>query len=165
MRLPRDRRVVGAIAAALIALIAVAVWFSVQEKARQRAELRALVVQSTALLDATLREPAAAAHLQRAEANLAALHGLRATCHPAFADAAEHYLVGWIHAATELKKRVDGDRHDLARVLGALAELLDSLPETHQRLAPHVEPSALLADRMRLAARASIGAELQALGR
>ena len=66
---------------------------------------------------------------------------------------------GWIHAASDLKKRVERDHFDLQVQLSALAELLDSLPEANKRLAPHVQASLLLEDDVRKKARLAVLAE------
>jgi hypothetical protein len=51
---------------------------------------------------------------------------------------------GWIHRATELKKKADQDQNDLERVRGAIVELLQSMDTSEAALAPHVQPSQLL---------------------
>ena len=66
---------------------------------------------------------------------------------------------GWIHTASDLKKRVERDHFDLQVQLNALAELLDSLPEANKRLAPHVQASLLLEDDVRKKARLAVLAE------
>lgn len=62
----------------------------------------------------------------------------------------------WIRSASRLKKQVERHHFDLDMQLGALAELLDSLPEANKRLAPHVEASLLLDDEARAAAHAAV---------
>jgi hypothetical protein len=59
----------------------------------------------------------------------------------------------WIRVATDLKKRVERDHHDLDVSLKALAALLFSLPDAQKRLEPHVQGSLLLEDAERQAAR------------
>jgi hypothetical protein len=55
----------------------------------------------------------------------------------------------WIHTASDLKKQVERDHFDLDMQLKALADLFDTLPEAHKRLAPHVAESQLLEDAVR----------------
>jgi len=59
----------------------------------------------------------------------------------------------WIRIATDLKKRVERDHHELDVSLKALSELLYMLPETQKELAPHVDASLLLEDSERVRAR------------
>jgi hypothetical protein len=68
-------------------------------------------------------------------------------------SAAAHRDSYWIRVATDLKKRVERDHHELDVSLKALAALLFSLPEAQKRLEPHVEASLLLEDAERRAAR------------
>ena len=49
----------------------------------------------------------------------------------------------WIRDAAELKRRVETTHAELARSLKTLEDLLNGLPESEQRLAPHVAASAL----------------------
>lgn len=69
---------------------------------------------------------------------------------------AAHRGTGWIHTASDLKKRVERDHFDLDVQLKALADLLDSLPEANKRLAPHLETSLLLEDDVRKKARVAV---------
>jgi hypothetical protein len=62
----------------------------------------------------------------------------------------------WIRNASELKKKVERDHFDLEVQLGALADLLEDLPEANKRLAPHVQASLLLDDAARRGARAAV---------
>jgi hypothetical protein len=62
---------------------------------------------------------------------------------------AVHRELSWIRAATDLKKQVERDHFDLDVQLKTLADLLDSLPDAHKRLAPHVAASLFLDDEMR----------------
>jgi hypothetical protein len=62
----------------------------------------------------------------------------------------------WIRNASELKKKVERDHFDLEVQLGALADLLQDLPEANKRLAPHVEASLLLDDAARVGAREAV---------
>ena len=55
----------------------------------------------------------------------------------------------WIRVASDLKKRVERDHHELEVSLKALSHLLRSLPETQKPLEPHVDASLLLADAER----------------
>ncbi|HEV3008380.1 MAG TPA: hypothetical protein VGX52_05045 [Burkholderiales bacterium] len=55
----------------------------------------------------------------------------------------------WIRVASDLKKRVERDHHELEVSLKALSHLLQSLPETQKPLESHVDASLLLADAER----------------
>jgi hypothetical protein len=55
----------------------------------------------------------------------------------------------WIRVASDLKKRVERDHHELEVSLKTLSRLLQSLPETQKELAPHVDASLLLEDAER----------------
>jgi hypothetical protein len=59
----------------------------------------------------------------------------------------------WIRVASDLKKRVERDHHELEVSLKALSQLLFALPETQQELAPHVDAALLLDEGERLKAR------------
>ncbi len=61
---------------------------------------------------------------------------------------------GWIRDAMDLKRKLERDHTDLGRALKALDELLYSLDDAKQRLAPHVDASLLLDDGALRAARA-----------
>jgi len=61
---------------------------------------------------------------------------------------------GWIRDAMDLKRKLERDHTDLGRSLKALDELLYSLDDAKQRLAPHVSASLLLDDGALRAARA-----------
>ena len=50
----------------------------------------------------------------------------------------------WIRVASDLKKRVERDHHDLEVSLKSLSHLLETLPETQKQLAPHVNAALLL---------------------
>lgn len=63
--------------------------------------------------------------------------------HMAAASARDGY---WIRVASDLKKRVERDHHDLDISLKTLSHLLTTLPESRKELAPHVDVSLLLAD-------------------
>jgi hypothetical protein len=65
----------------------------------------------------------------------------------------------WIRAAVELKKRAERDHFDLDVQLKALAELLETLPQAHKRLAPHVQESLLLEEDLRARAWRDVIAE------
>ena len=65
----------------------------------------------------------------------------------------------WFRTALDLKKQTERDHHDLDVQLKALAELLDTLPEAHKRLAPHVQASLLLEDGLRNQARREVAEE------
>jgi hypothetical protein len=60
---------------------------------------------------------------------------------------------GWFRTALDLKKKVERDHFELEVTLKALFDLLGSLPDAEKRLAPHVEPSLLLEESVRLKAR------------
>jgi hypothetical protein len=62
----------------------------------------------------------------------------------------------WIRTALDLKKQVERDHVDLDIQLKALADLLDTLPDAHKRLAPHVQDSLLLEDDVRRRARNAV---------
>jgi len=55
----------------------------------------------------------------------------------------------WIRVATDLKKRVERDHHELEVALRALTHLLYTLPEAQKELAPHVDAALLLEDAER----------------
>lgn len=59
----------------------------------------------------------------------------------------------WIRDASRLKKQMERDHFELETSLGTLADLLRSLPEAQKRLAPYVEASLTLDDKLRLQAR------------
>jgi len=60
----------------------------------------------------------------------------------------------WIRVASDLKKRVERDHHDLDVSLKALTHLLDELPATRKELAPHIDASLLLEEEERRKAHA-----------
>lgn len=62
----------------------------------------------------------------------------------------------WFRTASELKRQVEREHFDLELSLKTLAELLDTLPDAHKRLAPHVQASLLLEDSVRTQARAQV---------
>jgi len=72
------------------------------------------------------------------------------TMHMAAASARDSY---WIRVASDLKKRVERDHHELDVSLKALSQLLYALPETQKELAPHVDASLLLEEAERRRAR------------
>jgi hypothetical protein len=59
---------------------------------------------------------------------------------------------GWIRRATELKKQSDQANYDLALAQRTLADLLEDLPGTEQRLEAYVPKSAVLDEALREAA-------------
>jgi hypothetical protein len=59
----------------------------------------------------------------------------------------------WIRTASQLKKQMEQDHFDLETSLGALADLLQSLPEAQKRLEPYVAASLTLDDGLRAKAR------------
>jgi hypothetical protein len=68
----------------------------------------------------------------------------------------------WIHAATEIKRRVETHHGDLGRVLKALDENLESMADAHKRLAPFVAAESLIAADAIAAARKRAQAEMAA---
>ena len=73
------------------------------------------------------------------------------TMHMAVAHRRDTY---WIRVASDLKKRVERDHHDLDVSLKALTHLLDELPATRKELAPHIDASLLLEEEARRKAHA-----------
>ena len=67
----------------------------------------------------------------------------------------------WIRVASDLKKRVERDHHELDVSLKSLSQLLGTLPETQKELAPHIDASLLLeeAERRKAAERADEAAK------
>ena len=67
----------------------------------------------------------------------------------------------WIRVASDLKKRVERDHHDLEVSLKALSQLLYELPEAQKQLAPHVDAALLLdqGESMKARARADESAQ------
>jgi hypothetical protein len=55
----------------------------------------------------------------------------------------------WFRTALDLKRQVERDHLDLDIQLKALADLLDTFPQTHKRVAPHVAASLLLEESAR----------------
>jgi hypothetical protein len=99
-----------------------------------------------------LRRRAAADRLaQKAAASRAALAG-----HMSRAGRRDSQ---WIRTASALKKQVERDHFDLNLQLNALAELLESLPQSTKRLAPHAQASLLFDDYSRSLAHESVLAE------
>ena len=88
---------------------------------------------------------------QKAAASRAALS--------AHMDRAGSRGTGWIQAASTLKRQVERDHFDLDVQLKALVDLLDLLPEANKRLAPHVEASLLLEEKVRRGVRDQVLAE------
>ena len=73
------------------------------------------------------------------------------TMHMAVAHQRDTY---WIRVASDLKKRVERDHHDLDVSLKALTHLLDELPATSKELAPHIDAALLLEEDERRKAHA-----------
>ncbi|HEX9397827.1 MAG TPA: hypothetical protein VF943_13930 [Burkholderiales bacterium] len=65
----------------------------------------------------------------------------------------------WIHAAGEMKRRVDAVHADLGRVLKALDENLESMGDALKRLEPHGVSASLIDDETIAAARKRAQAE------
>ena len=129
-------------------------------------------------LDANLKEVKGWSHVERAAATEEYLVGVREILRRrAEADRLAHKaaasriaLAGhmsraggrdsqWIRTASALKKQVERDHFDLNLQLNALAELLESLPQSTKRLAPHVQRSLLFDDYSRRLAHESVLAE------
>lgn len=72
------------------------------------------------------------------------------TMHMAAASQRDSY---WIRVASDLKKRVERDYHDLDVSLRALSHLLHTLPESQKELAAHVDARLLLEEPERRLAR------------
>jgi hypothetical protein len=70
--------------------------------------------------------------------------------HMSAASARDSY---WIRVASDLKKRVERDHHELDVSLKALSHLLYTLPDAQKELAPHVDASLLLEEAERRKAR------------
>jgi hypothetical protein len=66
---------------------------------------------------------------------------------------ASHRGTGWLDQAVALKKRVEDDHFNLGVELKALDQLLFSLPEAEQALAPHVARDSLIEETLRVSAR------------
>ena len=192
-----------AAAVALAAAIAGYAGWSSSQTGKQQAALRQLLADSTGTLREALAKGATAEAASKLDANLQAISAPRDR---AFADAAEHYILGareivrrrvdadrlirefaearqalaahmtrptvprerWIHAASELKRRVETVHGDLGRVLKALDETLESMADARKRLEPHgaaaaqIEPDAVEAARKRAQAEiAAANAELE----
>ena len=94
------------------------------------------------------RRAEATRYAQQAAASRAAL--------AAHMNRAAHRDTPWIRTALDLKKQVERDHVDLDIQLKALAVLLDTLPDAHKRLAPHVAASLLLEDEFRKQARNAV---------
>jgi hypothetical protein len=94
------------------------------------------------------RRAEATRYAQQAAASRAALS--------AHMNRAAHRDTPWIRTALDLKKQVERDHVDLDIQLKALATLLDTLPDAHKRLAPHVAASLLLEDEFRKQARNAV---------
>jgi hypothetical protein len=58
----------------------------------------------------------------------------------------------WIRRASELKKKMDQDYAELDRQFKTLADLIYTLPQAEQAIAPYVEKSLLLGDALQQAA-------------
>lgn len=74
---------------------------------------------------------------------------------------ASHRGTGWLDQAIVLKKRVEEDHFNLGVELKALDELLFSLPEAEQALAPHVGREVLIDENLRVSARKQAQDELR----
>jgi hypothetical protein len=94
------------------------------------------------------RRTEASRYAQKAAASRAALS--------AHMNRAGHRDSPWFRTAIDLKKQVERDHVDLDIQLKALADLLDTLPDAHKRLEPHVAASLLLEDGLRRQARGAV---------
>jgi hypothetical protein len=74
---------------------------------------------------------------------------------------ASHRGTGWMDQAIALKKRVEDDHFNLGMELKALDQLLATLPDAEERLAPRVGRDALIDDNLRVAARKQAEDELR----
>jgi len=175
-------------AVAIVAAIAGTFVYTASQKGQQLAALRQLVSDTTGILRESLARAPTAESAAKLDANLQAISAPRDR---AFADAAEHYILGareivrrrldadrliqasaaarqalsshmarpsvprerWIHAAGELKRRVEAQHADLGRVLKALDELLFTMPDALKRLAPHAGAGMLIENEALEAAR------------
>ena len=99
---PRLSIIAGVIA--LAAAIAGWVAYSSSQKAQQQAAIRQLVADSTTLLREALTKSPTAGAAAKLDANLQAI---KAPSERAFADAAEHYILG---AREIVRRRLDADR-------------------------------------------------------
>lgn len=187
----------AAAAVALVAAIGGYFAWSSSQKSQQQTALRALLAESTSILRESLAKAPTPEVAAKLDANLQAISAPRDR---AFADAAEHYVLGareivkrrldadrllgeagearralaahiarpsvprerWIHAATEMKRRVETHHGDLGRVLKALDENLESMADANKRLAPFVAADALIAPDAIAAARKRAQAEAAA---
>lgn len=191
-----SKALIAGISVVLVAAIGGYVAWSSSQKSQQQAALRALLSETTSILRESLAKAPTAEVAAKVDANLQAISAPRDR---AFADAAEHYILGareivrkrldadrliaeagearralaahiarptvprerWIHAATEMKRRVETMHGDLGRVLKALDENLESMADAHKRLEPFVaaasliEPAAIAAARKRARAEAA----------
>jgi hypothetical protein len=188
---------IAGIAAVLVAAAGGYLAWSSSQKTQQQAALRALLSESTSILRDSLAKGPTPEVAAKLDANLQAIAAPRDR---AFADAAEHYVLGareivrkrldadrliaeagearrvlaahlarptvprerWIHAATEMKRRVEMHHGDLGRVLKALDENLESMADAHKRLEPFVAADALIAADAVAAARKRAQAEAAA---
>ena len=98
------RNIVIAAVVALAAAIAGYFAYSANQKSQQQAALRQLVTETTAILRESLAKAPAADSAAKLDANLQAVAAPRDR---AFADAAEHYILG---AREIVRRRLDADR-------------------------------------------------------
>src|SRR5882724_10729694 len=95
--------VIGAVVALVAAIAGYAAWSSGQT-GKQQGALRQLIADSTGTLRESLTRPPTAAAAAQLDANLQAIVAPRDR---AFADAAEHYILG---AREVVRRRLDADR-------------------------------------------------------
>lgn len=67
---------------------------------------------------------------------------------------ADNHSGAWVQQAVKAHERAKKDHHDLELATGALDQLLQSLPASQKKIAPYVEPAALIDDGAIEAARA-----------
>ena len=185
------KRHIGVAAGVIVALIVAGLGYMAYVAAQKRAQQRhvqALVRDTTDKLRQVLVAKTAPDVVGALDENLKSARAPRA---PAFADAAELYIIGareiarrradverlsrqagasrralaahmshaahrgtaWLHQALALKKRVEDDHFNLGVALKALDELLFTLPDAEQRLAPYVPRELLIEASLRDSAR------------
>jgi hypothetical protein len=74
---------------------------------------------------------------------------------------AAHRSTSWLNEAIVLKKRVEDDHFNLSLELKALDQLLFTLPDAEERLAPQVGREVLIDDTLRVSARKEAQDELR----
>jgi hypothetical protein len=67
---------------------------------------------------------------------------------------ADDHSGAWVQEAVKARERAQKDHRDLGLAIGALDQLLQSFPASQKKIAPYVEPAALIEDGAVEAARA-----------